>query len=159
MAFSCPDNYPYPYVFWRLRLLISNIMSSAFLYFFIFVAASIFTSFLGLDIVSAVSSVAVFLVNVGPGLGLVAPPSNYGFIPAAGKWLLSFLYAGRPTRDLHAFCSPDQGILEISGNLIKNLVYIKQTMFRKDKRLTRARKKGPGLCASFLMSIELNIRR
>ncbi len=76
--------------------LISNIMSFAFLYLFIFVSASIFMSFLGLDMVSAVSSVAATLGNVGPGLGLVGPSSNYLPIPAAGKWVLSFcMLAGR----------------------------------------------------------------
>jgi len=44
-----------------------------------------------LDLVSSVSAVASALGNVGPGLGDVGPASNYLEVPAAGKWLLSFL--------------------------------------------------------------------
>ena len=28
--------------------------------------------------------------NVGPGFGLIGPTDNYGFMPDAGKWILSF---------------------------------------------------------------------
>jgi len=45
---------------------------------------------LGLDITSALPSVAATLGNVGPGLGLVGPTQNYAFIPAIGKIVLSF---------------------------------------------------------------------
>lgn len=76
--------------------LVSNILSFVFLYLFIFVSASLVMSLLGLDIVSAVASVAATLGNVGPGLGLVGPSGNYSLIPWIGKWLLSFcMLAGR----------------------------------------------------------------
>jgi len=76
--------------------IVSNILSFILLYIFIFISSSLVMSFLGLDIVSALSSVAATLGNVGPGLGIVSPASNYSSIPDAGKWLLSFcMLAGR----------------------------------------------------------------
>ena len=44
---------------------------------------------LGLDLVSAISSVAATLGNIGPGLGIVGPMDNYATVPQAGKWVLS----------------------------------------------------------------------
>ena len=43
------------------------------------------------DVVSSTSAVASALGNVGPGLSDLGPASNYLAVPAAGKWLLSFL--------------------------------------------------------------------
>lgn len=40
---------------------------------------------------TAASAVASALGNIGPGLGEVGPAGNYLHVPAAGKWLLSFL--------------------------------------------------------------------
>jgi len=45
---------------------------------------------MGLDLISAFSAVATTLGNVGPGLGLVNPLSNFFEVPQVGKWLLSF---------------------------------------------------------------------
>jgi trk system potassium uptake protein TrkH len=45
----------------------------------------------GLDLVTSASAVASALGNIGPGLGDVGPSANYLAVPAAGKWLLSFL--------------------------------------------------------------------
>ncbi len=74
--------------------IVSNILS--FILFYIFISSSLVMSFLGLDVVSALSSVAATLGNVGPGSGIVSPASNYSSIPSAGKWLLSFcMLAGR----------------------------------------------------------------
>ncbi|MFY9134812.1 MAG: potassium transporter TrkG, partial [Bacillota bacterium] len=47
-------------------------------------------SAMGLDLMSAVGSVAATLGNIGPGFGLVGPTCNYSALPALGKWLLSF---------------------------------------------------------------------
>ena len=65
-----------------------NITGFFFLYIFIFVISSFIMSILGLDIVSAMASVAATLGNVGPGLGLVGPAQNYAFIPPLGKIIL-----------------------------------------------------------------------
>ena len=66
-----------------------NITGFFFLYIFIFIISSFIMTILGLDIVSAMSSVAATLGNVGPGLGLVGPSQTYAFIPPLGKIVLS----------------------------------------------------------------------
>jgi len=65
-----------------------NITGFFFLYIFIFIISSFIMSILGLDIVSAMASVAATLGNVGPGLGFVGPAQTYAFIPPLGKIVL-----------------------------------------------------------------------
>jgi trk system potassium uptake protein TrkH len=48
-------------------------------------------AYLGLDMSSAVSSVAATLGNIGPGLGAVGPAYDYALIPQSGKVLLTFM--------------------------------------------------------------------
>ena len=65
-------------------------------YILLFLCASLLMVAMGLDLVSASSSVVACLSSVGPGLGLVGPTQNFAFIPAPGKWLLSLcMIAGR----------------------------------------------------------------
>ena len=65
-------------------------------YFLLFAFGSILMVFLGLDLMTAMSSVVACLSSVGPGLSGVGPLQNYEFIPALGKMALSFLMiAGR----------------------------------------------------------------
>jgi len=66
-----------------------NITGFFFLYIFIFIISSFIMTILGLDIVSAMASVAATLGNVGPGLGLVGPVQTYAFIPPLGKIVLT----------------------------------------------------------------------
>ena len=66
-----------------------NITGFFFLYIFIFVISSFIMTILGLDIVSAMASVAATLGNVGPGLGLVGPAQTYAVIPPLGKIVLT----------------------------------------------------------------------
>jgi trk system potassium uptake protein TrkH len=54
------------------------------------VAAAIAMAALRLGMISAFSSVAACIFNVGPGLGLVGPIHNYSSLPLAGKWVLVF---------------------------------------------------------------------
>jgi len=68
---------------------VSSIVGFFLLYIFIFVFVSIIMASMGLDIISAVASVAATIGNIGPGLGDVGPVDNYAGIPVAGKWLLS----------------------------------------------------------------------
>ena len=68
---------------------VSNITSFFLLYMLIFIACTLIMAALGLDMISALSSVAATLGNVGPGLGLVGPSQNYAFIPPIGKIVLS----------------------------------------------------------------------
>jgi len=63
-------------------------------YILIFVVCSIAMSAIGFDMISAVSSVAATLGNVGPGFGLVS--ANYASVHVVGKLILSFcMWAGR----------------------------------------------------------------
>ncbi len=66
-----------------------NITGFFFLYISIFVISSFIMTILGLDIVSAMASVAATLGNVGPGLGLVGPVQSYAVIPPLGKIVLT----------------------------------------------------------------------
>ncbi|MBI5286978.1 MAG: TrkH family potassium uptake protein [Deltaproteobacteria bacterium] len=67
---------------------VAGAIGFTFLYVVIFFVASLAMTFLGLDIVSAISSVATTMGGVGPGLGIVGPLSNFSEIPYTGKWLL-----------------------------------------------------------------------
>jgi trk system potassium uptake protein TrkH len=60
------------------------------LYLGILVISAMIMCSLGLDLVSAFSSVAACIFNVGPGLGSVGPVQNYLQMPFLGKWLLIF---------------------------------------------------------------------
>ena len=67
---------------------VSGIIGMSILYFATLIVGFLVMSALGLDHVTALSSVAATLGNVGPGLGLVGPTANYLDIPAAGKVVL-----------------------------------------------------------------------
>jgi trk system potassium uptake protein len=70
---------------------IYKVMAFFQLYILVFIFGAIVLSFLGLDFESAVGASISALGNIGPGLGMVGPTGNYGFIPVAGKWLLSLM--------------------------------------------------------------------
>ncbi|GMV41850.1 MAG: potassium transporter [Myxococcales bacterium] len=55
----------------------------------IFLAASLYMAWLGLDVVSATTSVAATLYNIGPGLAQVGAIQNFALVPDSGKVLLS----------------------------------------------------------------------
>jgi trk system potassium uptake protein TrkH len=59
-----------------------------FLYMGIYVGATLLMAVIGLDVISAISSVATCLGNVGPGLGIVGPTDNFSGVPVIGKWIL-----------------------------------------------------------------------
>ncbi len=61
------------------------------IYMALFAVATLCMLAMGLDMVSAASSVAATLRNVGPGLGSVGPMANYAHLPGAGKLLLAFM--------------------------------------------------------------------
>ncbi len=65
-------------------------------YLLLFIFGSLFMSLCGLDFLTAVSSTAASLGNIGPGLSGVGPYENYQFIPDFGKWvLISLMLLGR----------------------------------------------------------------
>ena len=65
-----------------------SIWNFFFLFMGLFVASSIIMSFYCPDIVTAISSVAACIGNIGPGLGFVGPADNYEWIAIPGKWVL-----------------------------------------------------------------------
>jgi len=74
--------------------IIQGIVAFFISYILIFVVCSIAMCAIGLDMISAASSVAATLGNVGPGFGLVS--ADYASVPIAGKIILSFcMWAGR----------------------------------------------------------------
>jgi len=70
---------------------VQNVLAFFLLYALLLVAGTLAMSFLGLDLVTAMTSVIACLSNIGPGLGNVGPTDNYSTIPVVGKWILSFL--------------------------------------------------------------------
>jgi trk system potassium uptake protein len=71
--------------------IISNVLAFIVFYVLIFVFGSVVMSALGLDLDSAMGSVAASIGNIGPGIGSVGPAENFSHIHDIGKWFLSFL--------------------------------------------------------------------
>jgi trk system potassium uptake protein TrkH len=71
--------------------MVSAIAGMAVLYVLALAAGFLCMSALGLDVVTALSSVAATVGNVGPGLGAVGPARDYAFIPGVGKLVLAGL--------------------------------------------------------------------
>ena len=69
---------------------LSSIWGFFSLYLGLLVMASLLMAALGLDIMSAFTSVAACIFNIGPGLGSVGPVKNYMAVPLLGKWVLIF---------------------------------------------------------------------
>jgi trk system potassium uptake protein TrkH len=70
--------------------ILNSIWGFFILYLGIFVISALIMAALGLDPVSAFSSVATCIFNVGPGLGSVGPLQNFLQVPFVGKWVLIF---------------------------------------------------------------------
>lgn len=70
--------------------IVTSVLTFILVFIMVFTLSSLVLTLLGLDLVTAMSAVAATLGNVGPGLGTVGPTDNFGHIPIAGKWLLSF---------------------------------------------------------------------
>lgn len=68
----------------------SAVMAVFFGYLFCFAISATALGLLGLDNVTALSSAATSIANVGPGLGpIVGPVGNFAPLPDAAKWVLS----------------------------------------------------------------------
>ena len=75
---------------------IQSLLNLVYLALLINFGASICLTALGMDVLTAISSVAASMFNIGPGLGQVGPSENYGPLPALAKWILSgCMLAGR----------------------------------------------------------------
>lgn len=71
--------------------LMSAVMTLFFLYLLAFAVSAALLTMLGIDLLTALSSAAQALGNVGPGLGpIVGPVGNFAPLPDAAKWILSF---------------------------------------------------------------------
>ena len=70
--------------------ILSSIWGFFILYLSLFIVATLIMAALGLDMVSALTSVAASIGNIGPGLGVVGPVKSYITIPFVGKWVLIF---------------------------------------------------------------------
>lgn len=70
---------------------IASVTSFFVLYMGLFMLGTLAMAAMDLDIITAMSSVAATLGNIGPGLGGVGPMRNYAEIPQLGKWVLSLL--------------------------------------------------------------------
>ncbi len=69
---------------------ISSVMSFFFLFMALFALMAITLSLMGLDTITALSSAATALANVGPGLGdTVGPTGSFATLPDGAKWVLS----------------------------------------------------------------------
>ena len=69
----------------------SNVLAFIMIYLTIYALSTFIMGLIGVDFVTALGSVATSLGNIGPGFGTVGPVNNFGHLPAAGKWFLSFL--------------------------------------------------------------------
>ena len=75
---------------------LGGIWGFLFLFILIIVIATILLTAMGVDMITATSTVISAMSNVGPALGDAGPTENYTTIPAAGKWVLIFcMLAGR----------------------------------------------------------------
>jgi len=67
------------------------VLSFFFLFFIVFIVVALVLNMMGLDNLTAMSSAASAIANVGPGLGdVVGPAGTYATLPDTAKWLLSF---------------------------------------------------------------------
>lgn len=67
-----------------------SVLSFFFVYFAGFATLSVLLSSFGLDPLTAISSAATAVANVGPGLGpIVGPAGNFSSLPDGAKWLMS----------------------------------------------------------------------
>ncbi len=69
---------------------VRSIMGFITLYLGLFVICSIFLAAMGVDMLTALSSVATCIGNVGPGFGAIGPTENFSSLPLFGKWLLAW---------------------------------------------------------------------
>ena len=68
--------------------MVANIVGFFVLFVGLFVVCSVLMSLFVPDLVTAVTSVAACIGNIGPGLAGVGATQNYAWIPAPGKWVL-----------------------------------------------------------------------
>ena len=74
----------------------TNVLGFFLLFVMVYVFGVVILTLGGRDLVTSVGATAATLSNIGPGLGLVGPASNYAFLGIWEKWLLVlFMLIGR----------------------------------------------------------------
>ena len=68
-----------------------NVVAFIMTYIIMFAVGSVIMTMFGIDLLTAMGSVATSLGNIGPGIGLVGPVDNFAWLPSTAKWLLSIL--------------------------------------------------------------------
>lgn len=68
-----------------------NVTAFVLIYLLTFLAGALIMSAMGIEFMTAIGSVLATLGNIGPGLSMVGPVENYGWIPYHGKAFLTFL--------------------------------------------------------------------
>ncbi len=71
--------------------ILTHILVFLLIFLMTFLLGSLAVVSLGMDFLSGIGAVATSLGNVGPGIGSVGPVDNFGHVPMAAKWVLSFL--------------------------------------------------------------------
>jgi len=69
----------------------NHIMSLFLIYMITFAAGSLLLALTGLDKTTAMGSAATAMANIGPGLNLTGPASNFFGVSSEAKWILSAL--------------------------------------------------------------------
>jgi len=69
---------------------LGSIWGFLFLFLIIWVSGTLVMTLLGVDIITAASTVVSALCNVGPALGGAGPAENYAALPYPAKWVLTF---------------------------------------------------------------------
>lgn len=68
-----------------------NVVAFIMTYIIIFALGSVVMTMFGVDLLTAMGSVATSLGNVGPGIGGVGPTDNFAWLPSGAKWFLAIL--------------------------------------------------------------------
>ena len=68
-----------------------NVVAFIMTYIIIFALGSVVMTMFGVDLLTAMGSVATSLGNVGPGIGDVGPVDNFAWLPSGAKWFLAIL--------------------------------------------------------------------
>jgi trk system potassium uptake protein len=72
-------------------VMINNIFAFGFIFMGAFFIGAMVMALSGYDIETSLSASVAALGNIGPGLGKVGPTATWAHLPAAAKWVMSFL--------------------------------------------------------------------
>lgn len=73
------------------QVMVHNILVFIILYLLLICVSVLIVSFMGYDIITAFSTSAAMLGNIGPAPGSLGPFSTFATVPAAGKWFFGLL--------------------------------------------------------------------